>query len=79
MNDVRPNLASASIGAVLLIAGVVVALYAHQEIQEFETAFGQIGRALSSEAESEYQVLSVLRIGGAVSAVVGLVLVLRDR
>jgi len=45
---------------------------------EFETTAGQLGRALSEDAQQEYQTYSNMRIGGAVAAAVGAVLSLAD-
>lgn len=62
------------LGLVLLIGGILIALYAHQNMAEFETTAGQLGRALSDEAQREYQTYSNMRIGGAVAAAIGAVL-----
>jgi len=66
------------LGLVLLAGGIGVALYGHQNMAEFETTAGQVGRALSEEAQSEYQIFSNMRIGGAVAGAVGAVLSLAD-
>lgn len=67
-----------TIGLLLLVVGIAVALYAHQNMAEFETTAGQVGRALSEEAQREYRNYSYARIGGAVTAAVGAVLSLAD-
>lgn len=66
------------LGLVLLVGGIAVALYGHQNMGEFETTAGQLGRALSEDAQQEYQTYSNMRIGGAVAAAVGAVLSLAD-
>lgn len=66
------------VGILLLVGGVVAALYAHQNMAGFQSTGGQIVRALSQQQQQEYQTLSIVRIGGVVAAVVGGVLAFAD-
>lgn len=70
--------AADALGLLLLVAGVVVALQAHQQMAEMETAFGQAVRMFSESQQERYESLQTRRIAGAVGAVVGLVLVIVD-
>lgn len=66
------------VGILLLIVGVVVALYAHQNMAEFQTTGGQILRALSEQQQDKYQNYSNIRIVGVVAAILGGVLTFAD-
>lgn len=66
------------LGILLLVGGVVAALYAHQNMAEFQSTGGQIVRALSQQQQQGYQTLSIVRIGGVIAAVVGGVLAIAD-
>lgn len=70
--------AAGALGLLFLVAGVVVALQAHQQMSEMETAFGQAVRMLSETQQTRYEQLETRRLAGAVGALVGLVLVIVD-
>ena len=62
------------IGGIVIIVGVIVLIFSHQQLQEAQTVAGQVGRAVSGERQSQYQLFSITRIGGGALAVVGLLL-----
>jgi uncharacterized membrane protein len=59
------------LGTIVLIIGVVVLVFSHQQIQEAQTLAGQAGRAISGQRQSEYQIFSIARIAGGVFIVIG--------
>ena len=62
------------IGGLIVIVGIILLIFSHQQLQEAQTVAGQVGRAVSGERQSQYQLFSITRIGGGALAVVGLLL-----
>lgn len=61
------------VGAVLLVGGVAVALYAHSQVTELQGVVGTLGRALDPDRRERYELMKQLRIGAGVAAALGLV------
>ncbi len=62
-------------GAVLPIIGWFVFMIGYNNVQDYQTTLGVIGRYLSSEAQQKYQMYQLMEAGGGILALVGLVLV----
>lgn len=62
------------IGGIIVVVGIIVLIFSHQQLQEAQTVAGQVGRAVSGERQSQYQLFSITRIGGGALAAVGLLL-----
>lgn len=67
------------IGAVLLVAGVAVFIYAHQELAALEGVAGTIGRALDPERQRRYDRLQLVRIAAGAAAAIGVVALVVDQ
>ena len=64
------------IGVLLLVGGVACAAIAYPTMKDYETTMGQLARALSEEAEEEYQTAVAMFWLGSCCGVIGLVLLI---
>lgn len=63
-----------ALGVLLLVLGGLAFMYAHQGIEEYSTSLGQLGRALSPDAQTQFEELQMIRLGGGITALVGFAL-----
>lgn len=59
-------------GIILLIFGVAVFMWSYNQLQDYQTSLGQIGRALSAEAQARYDELQMMQILGIVFGIAGI-------
>ena len=59
-------------GIVLLVFGVAVFMWSYNQIQDFQTTLGQLGRALNSDAQARYADAQMTQIIGIVFAIAGI-------
>lgn len=59
-------------GVILLGFGVVLFMWASNQMSEGQTSIGQIGRAFSSNMQAQYQQYQYMQLGGIGIAVVGI-------
>jgi len=63
-----------AVGIVLFVVGGLFFMVGYSGVQEYQTSLGQIGRALSQSAQQEYQMYTLMEIGGGLVAIIGFVI-----
>lgn len=63
-----------SLGIILIILGGIIYSIGNSGAQEYRTSLGQIGRALSSNAEQQYQTYSAMESFGGIAVLIGFAL-----
>jgi hypothetical protein len=61
------------LGIVALVIGVLLFFVGNQQVQEFQTITGQLARGLSEEQRQIYEVYRLMRVGGGILGVLGIV------
>lgn len=63
-----------AVGAVLLIVGFLVFWTGYSVVQQLSTSLGELGRALSPEAQTQYNQAQIQTMIGGILAFIGLVM-----
>lgn len=59
-------------GIILLLFGAVLFVWSSNQMSEMQGTLGQLGRAFSSNMQSQYQQYQYMQLGGVGFAVVGI-------
>jgi len=70
------NTAAVVIGAILLFSGVVFALIAYPTMKDYETTSGQLVRAVSKDAQEEYENAVMMFWAGSCCGLIGGIILL---
>lgn len=64
------------LGGILLVGGALGFVWSSNNIAEYQTFVGQLGRALSDQVQQSYQEWQVVQYGSIAAAMVGIALVI---
>jgi len=59
-------------GIILLIFGVAIFMWSYNQIQDYQTSLGQLGRVFSADEEARYNEMQIVQILGVVFGIAGI-------